>query len=138
MRLQRYGDPLAGGPIRTVTGQGSVSHGHLWVAVQPHQRHLVPDGRTADFEHRIVLAEQLGRPLLDDETAHHRNGDRLDNRPENLELWSSAQPRGQRVADKLAWAREMLRRYDPTTADALGIAAEPPREAPGNDDRPTT
>ena len=42
---------------------------------------------------------------------HHKNGDRLDNRPENLELWSTAQPKGQRVEDKLAFARRLLDLY---------------------------
>lgn len=38
---------------------------------------------------------------------------RADNRIENLELWSVAQPKGQRKEDKVAYAVEILRRYRP-------------------------
>lgn len=63
------------------------------------------------LEHVKVMSEVLGRPLHGDENVHHINGDRTDNRPENLELWSTKQPQGQRVVDKVAWAREILERY---------------------------
>lgn len=131
-RLQLYGDPEAGRPARVVTGDGSLSHGYFKVPVPEQDRWLV-HGAKAALEHRYVMARALGRPLRTDESVHHRNGDRTDNRPENLELWTRFQPNGARVEDKLAWALELIRRYDPWTSEALGLDLDPetgrPRDA---------
>ncbi len=78
------------------------NHGYIMV---------VPPGGKRQGEHRMVMEEMLGRPLFKGESVHHRNGVKHDNRPENLELWVSAHPAGQRVEDVLAWAQEIVRRY---------------------------
>ena len=54
----------------------------------------LPDGSSM-LEHRWVMEQVLGRKLNSDEQVHHINHDRLDNRPENLEVVSSAE-HGQR------------------------------------------
>lgn len=48
------------------------------------------------LEHRWVMEQHLGRPLADDEVVHHVNGDRQDNRLENLQLVKAHHGKGQR------------------------------------------
>ncbi len=66
-----------------------------WVTKQGYRK-IRRDGKAVN-EHRVVMEQILGRPLLRKEEVHHKNGIKTDNTPNNLELWVSW--KGQRVDD---------------------------------------
>ena len=111
-RAVKHGEVRHDLPIRLTTGDGWLSHGYWNVAVPPESRHLT-NGETKIGEHRLVMALHLGRALRPGEVVHRINGNRTDNRLENLELWSTSHPKGQRIEDKVRHAIELLRHYRP-------------------------
>ncbi len=123
------GDPRPEEPIRVVTGAGFEHHGYWQVSVPEEERWLT-GGAYREAEHRLIMARQIGRPLHPDETVHHINGDRTDNREENLELWSASHPSGQRVVDKVAHALLLLGRYAPDLVRWDRWSQAPTRDVP--------
>lgn len=107
-----YRQKLSGKELKPLrTGRVVTSSGY--VVIHSLQGNPYADKWGKAFEHRLVMANYLNRPLLEHENVHHKNGNRSDNRIENLELWSTSQPSGQRIEDKVKWAKELLKLYDP-------------------------
>ena len=125
-RWLKKGDVDSATPVQQQRphGSGSITKDGYKTLQRPGHPNASASG--AIQEHRLVVANFLGRPLCDGESVHHRNGNRQDNTvgvcllqascacPEglhNLELWHTGQPSGQRVADKIKWALEFLSSY---------------------------
>lgn len=104
-RWQREGNPGEATRRMAIRGERRFKDENGYIHLSQKNKHF---GIT---EHRHVMQEFLGRKLLKHETVHHKNGIRDDNRLENLELWSKSHPPGQRVEDKIKWAKEFLETY---------------------------
>lgn len=81
------GNPNFGNKLdRCVMWKGGrrISNYGYWLVLKPDHPNARRDGYI--LEHRYIMSEMLGRPLTDDEIVHHKDGNKLNNSPGNLEL----------------------------------------------------
>ena len=109
-RNRLYKDPKLR-PGRPRKNTASINNNGYEVLYEPENSNANVNGLV--LVHRKVMSEVLGRPLLKTEQVHHKNGNRSDNRIENLEMWTTHQPQGQRIEDKIQYAIEILKQYKP-------------------------
>lgn len=104
------GTPGKARGIRNLEGRYVTKEGYVRIKVP---------GRVGDsgwmLEHRYVMEQVLRRALLPGENVHHRDGNKENNHSDNLELWITFQPAGQRPEDLVEYAEEILRRYKNAT-----------------------
>jgi hypothetical protein len=121
-RVKRTGTPgrvKSARGVHEITADGYEVRGSGHTNLHGYRVRMVPGHPNAArrtgqiLEHRLVMATHLARPLFPDETVHHKNGVRTDNRIENLELRAGPHGKHQTTDDLVAAAVSTLRRYAP-------------------------
>ncbi len=71
-------------------GRRVTNEGYVIVRLQPdHPLFCMVNSNRLVFEHRLIMAEVIGRPLRDEEVVHHKEEPTTNNDPNNLELFAN-------------------------------------------------
>ena len=101
-------------------GRVVASNGYMLVHVG--KDHPLADVRGYAYEHRLVAEAALGRPLAPGEVVHHRDHDKQNNHPDNLEVVNRAE---HGVAHRtVGKATRLPNEPNPIIACACGCGAE--------------
>ena len=76
----------AKGPNHPRWNNGRWTHSEGYIGIKVPKGHHLRQKNGYAFEHALVAEKKLGRRLRKNEVVHHINGNRADNRPENLEI----------------------------------------------------
>ena len=102
--LFQKGKRLIGSNNPCWKGGKTINKGYIMIYIGNHKYKM---------EHILMMEQYLERKLLKTETVHHKNGIRNDNRLENLELWNSRHPKGQKIKDMVKFCEDYLKIYAP-------------------------
>lgn len=87
-----------------------------YVKVRVGKEHPLADPNGYAYLHHLVICSAIGRPLQKGEVVHHRNGDKTDNRLENLDLLLRGQHNAHHNAER---GRNARGQFMPKAAGAL-------------------
>jgi hypothetical protein len=96
------------------------SHGYVLIRVG--KAHPMSFGNGYAYEHNLVMVTFLGRPLAAGETVHHKNGNKEDNRIENLEILSRTEHAKHHDEER---GRDSLGRFPPKKRSDLRVRQMP-------------